>query len=112
MLCSEEIRLKFDLLNLTLLGYLRTIFKNYYIKHVKVGISVLLTKPKDIDYELFIFKKYLGLMQHLIQEKEWRSGTLEQDLELLKGDLPYTKRMAVVYRGEKKKILRTQIDLC
>ena len=77
MLCSEEIRLKFDLLNVTLLGYLRTIFKNYYIKHVKIGISVLLTKPKDVDYELFIFKKYLGLMQHLLQEKEWRSGTLE-----------------------------------
>ena len=30
-MCAEEIRLKFDLLNLVLLGYLRTVYKNYYI---------------------------------------------------------------------------------
>lgn len=30
MLCAEEIRLKFDQLNLVLLGYLRTVFKGYF----------------------------------------------------------------------------------
>jgi hypothetical protein len=62
-LCSEEIRLKFDCLNTVLLGYLRTIFKAYFQKDIKpTSTSVLLTKPKDLDYELFIFKKYEGLI--------------------------------------------------
>lgn len=106
--------MKFDLLNVTLLGYLRTIFKNYYSRMTKSGVTVLLTKPKDLEYELFIFKKYEGLMRHLLTKKEQRSGTtLEEDLALLKGkeDLGYMRRMAVVYRSEKKKILKTQIDL-
>lgn len=77
-------------------------------------MSVLLTKPRDLDYELFIFKKYEGLMRHLLEKKERRTGaTLEEDLLTLKQtDLDYMRRMAIVYRTEKKKILRTQIDLC
>jgi hypothetical protein len=67
-LCSEEIRLKFDDLNKVLLGYLRTIFKEYYVREVKKtsSLPILLTKPKDLDYELFVFRKYLGLMQYLL----------------------------------------------
>ena len=99
-----------------LLGYLRTIFKEYYVKNVKNGadVSVLLTKPRDLDYELFIFKKYEGLMRHLLHKKEMRSqATLEDDLAALKkGDLEYMRWMVTVYRSEKKKILRSQIDLC
>jgi hypothetical protein len=98
-----------------LLGYLRTIFKDYYQKHLKPSVSVLLTKPKDLDYELFIFRKYEGLMRHLLAKKEARTGTtLEEDLALLSGkeELGYMHRMAIVYRSEKKKILYTNIDLC
>lgn len=80
---------------------------------------MLLTKPKDIDYEIFIFNKYLGLMTHVLAKKEKRSGTtVEVDLLALredgKGDLHlgYMRRMAIVYRAEKKKILRSNIDLC
>ena len=79
------------------------------------NVSVLLTKPKDLDYEFFIFTKYLGLIRHILAQKERRTGTLEEDLELLKqssDELGYMKRMATVYRCEKKKILRTNIDLC
>lgn len=55
MLCAEEIRLKFDQINLVLLGYLRTVFKNYYTLKTHKKDGLLLTKPKDIDYEIFIF---------------------------------------------------------
>lgn len=74
----------------------------------------MLTKPKDLDYELFIFKKYEGLLAHLLARKEYRSGTtLEEDLQLLRtGGLDYMRRMAIVYRSEKKKILHSNIDLC
>lgn len=45
--CSEEIRLKYDQLNDVLLGYLRTIFRDYFRN--KHGIEhLLLTKPKNI----------------------------------------------------------------
>jgi len=100
-----------------LLGYFRTIFKDYYQKHIKRTIQALLTKPKDLDYELFIFKRYQGLMQHLLTKKEARSGaTLEEDLHTLKTktceEVGYMQWMATVYRSEKKKILASHIDLC
>ena len=113
VLCSEEIRLKFDQLNTVLLGYLRTIFKNYYTHNVRPKVSVLLTKPKDLEYELFIFRKYLALMRHMVTKKERRTGkTLEEDLEAIKsGTLGYMRFMATVYRAEKKKIMHTNADL-
>ena len=69
--------MKFDLLNtskynnflvsyLALLGFLRTIYKDYYKKHIKPTLMALLTKPKDLDYEIFIFKKYEGLMKYIL----------------------------------------------
>ena len=81
---------------------------------MKPGISVLLTKPRDLDYELYIFKKYRGLLKIILDLKEQKTGTLLQDLETLKtnSDLPFTIRMSTVYRSEKKKILSSNIDLC
>lgn len=88
VLCAEEIRLKFDQLNQVLLGYLRTIFRTYYqhklisdnfanYHQVANGSSgLLLTKPKSIDYEIFIFKRYLGLMEFLKYQKE-KNASLE-----------------------------------
>ncbi len=80
-------------------------------------MAVLLTKPKDLDYELFIFKRYEGLMTYLLLKKEARSGaTLEEDLHTLRNkkceEVGYTTWMAIVYRCEKKKILASQIDMC
>lgn len=98
---------------LVLLGYFRTIFKSYFTRSIKPGVSVLLTKPKDLDYELFIMSKYQSFCRHLLHKKEAQTGTLEQDLALIhSGQLNYTRKMAVVYRSEKKKILHTNIDLC
>lgn len=96
VLCAEEIRLKFDQLNQVLLGYLRTIFRTYYqhklisdnfsnyhqVAKENGGSGLLLTKPKSIDYEIFIFKRYLGLMEFLKYQKE-KNASLEQDLLLL-----------------------------
>ncbi len=77
---------------------------------------MLLTKPKDLDYEIFIMEKYMGFCQRILSKKESRTGTVEEDLVLIKNwqelSLGYTRKMAVVYRCEKKKILHTNIDLC
>jgi len=95
------------------LAYLRTVFKNYYTKNQNTKVSVLLTKPKDIDYEIFILQKYRGFCQHLLNKKEQRNGKLEEDLVLLKtNEINWMRRMSIVYRSEKKKILHTNIDLC
>ena len=123
MLCAEDIRLKFDALNLSkpyfiiifvaLLAYLRTVFKSYYSKNHNPKVSVLLTKPKDVDYEIFILKRYRGFCQHMLNKKEGKTGKLEEDLILLKtNEINWMRRMSVVYRSEKKKILHTNIDLC
>ncbi len=96
-----------------LLAYLRTVFRNYYSKNHNSKVSVLLTKPKDLDYEIFILHKYRGFCQHLVNKKEAKNGKLEEDLTLLKtNEIGWMRRMSVVYRSEKKKILHTNIDLC
>jgi len=80
-----------------LIGYLRTIFKNYYLRnspHEK-DINILLTKPKDIDYEIFIFNHYLGIMKYVLAYKE-RNTTLEKDLIMLEEpNINYRKWFAV-----------------
>ena len=61
-------------------------------------------------------EKYQGFCQWILSKKENRTGTVEEDLILIKNwqelGLGYTRKMAVVYRCEKKKILHTNIDLC
>ena len=61
-----------------LLGFFRTILKGYFMTHVKESndVHVLLTKPKSIDYEIFVFQHYLGFMQYLLAIKE-KEATLE-----------------------------------
>ena len=126
-MCAEEIRLKYDALNLVLLGYLRTVFKNYFILSQRQRLvssgkphespqqaEILLTKPKDINFEIFIFEKYLALMEHLKQTKE-QTKTLEEDLTLLEDyqreGVTFEERFVIRYRAEKKKIIRSNIDL-
>jgi hypothetical protein len=95
-----------------LIAYLRTIYKHEFQKTQSKAFNVLLTKPKDIQFEIFVFTKYLELMRNLSINKE-KTGTLEEDLASLDNrNMTYTKRFGIIYRIEKKKILRSQIDLC
>ena len=85
----------------------------YYSKNHNPKVSVLLTKPKDLDYEIFVLQRYRGFCQHLLNKKEAKNGKLEEDLILLKtNEINWMRRMSIVYRSEKKKILHTNIDLC
>ena len=60
-------------------------------------------------------QKYQSFCRHLLSKKETRTGTVEEDLILIKNwqelSLGYTRKMAIVYRCEKKKILHTNVDL-
>lgn len=76
----------------------------------------MLTQPKDIEFEKFCLRKYLELLKWL-KGKHERLSTLETDLSMLdektEVDLQLTdnQRFAVVYRSEKKKIIRSQIEI-
>ena len=77
-----------------------------------------MTRPTNLFYEMYVFNLYLQIMNYL-QDNLNKVATLEEDLELLqRGESNSTEepigfeyRMAVVYRSEKKKILRSQINL-
>ena len=72
---------------------------------------MLLLKPTDIDYEIFVFDHYVRFMEFLLKIKE-RKSTIDEDIELLKDrSLHYTKRFALIYKVEKKKIVSSNLDL-
>ena len=79
---------------------------------------ILLTRPTILSYELYVFNYYLQICS-FVQSQLNKVATLEQDLELLcRGEpghpgepINFEMRMAVVYRAEKKKIMRSQINL-
>jgi len=80
--------------------------------------KLLISRPTTILYEQFVMTYYLQVC-NFIQLQMNKVSTLEQDLEMLKRGEPghpgqpleFRVRMAVVYRSEKKKILRSQINL-
>ena len=79
---------------------------------------ILLTRPTNLFYEQYVFNFYLQVLQY-ISDQQNKVTTLEEDLELLERGEPgnpnppisFELRMAVTYRAEKKKIIRSQINL-
>ena len=121
---SQAVRLKKDQICDVMTGFLRSTCKKSFftLQHAKgqamFSNRILLTRPQNLKYEQFIFDYYLQILK-FIQDQLNRVGTLEQDLEILKSGEPgsanpsisFELRMAVVYRSEKKKILRSQINV-
>lgn len=66
---------------------------------------IILTRPRDLFYEVYVFSWYMHILEYVKLGIEYKTK-LEEDLELLKGDLKWHVRMAVVYRSERKKIVR------
>ena len=114
-LYSQEIRLKKHQLNSLLMAYLRAVCQTQYQKtydgHLK---DTLLSKPSNLKYEKYCVTYYEQLVKFLQSNLE-RKYTLEADLETLADTdgqkLSWAAKMALVYRIEKKKIIRNQIEL-
>ena len=73
--------------------------------------KLLLTEPCSIEFEKYCFKTYEATISYIIENLN-QVSTLEEDLKLLEHNpnrkpLSANFRMAVVYRSEKKKILRS-----
>ena len=73
--------------------------------------EVMLSTPTDLLYEKHVFETYLALL-NVIYTKMTSETTLEDDLNLLQsGDLSWDMAMAVTYRSEKKKIIKSQMNI-
>ena len=87
----------------------------YQVEYAKGAVPKprLLTRVSDIDFEFFCLLKYKEVIDALCADLESKT-TLESDLALLSGEvttLAGNQYMAVVYRSERKKILRSQAHL-
>lgn len=106
------VRFEKDILCDILLAYLRAHCIDGYFEPGKDRSKVILTRPKHLAYEQHVFNNYLKLLEYL-ETTLSLVNTLEQDLELLsrRGDeaISYELRQVVLYRAEKKNILRSQI---
>ena len=70
----------------------------------------MLTRPRDLFFEVFVFSMYLKVLEYVKVGMEMKT-TLEKDLQLLKTDLDWKLKMVIVYRVERKKIIRSQLRL-
>ena len=120
----QKIFLKHDQLNLTLIAYLRSLLKQQFYPKVNQLISntnamqniflmqeVMISTPTDLLYEKHVLDHYLQILA-FIGKKINDTTTLDEDLEMLeKGTLSNNMRMAITYRSEQKKIIKSQINI-
>ena len=70
--------------------------------------NVMISTPSDLEYEQYIFEKYLGILI-LIDAKINSETTIEDDEKMLSLDeLSWQVRMCVTYRLEKKRYLESE----
>lgn len=100
-----------------MMAYLRSTLKEEFFekKNGTSSKSVLISEAMNLDFEMYCLEFYLAILTYLYVYNT-RTTSLEADMELLDPvrtptKLNWNQRMAVVYRSERKKILRDQIEL-
>jgi len=117
----QPCRFKIDQICDIMVSYLRSVCKTSFFDSRKLKIQrnaskkVLLTKPVNLFYEQYVFMYYKQVLK-FIQANIEKTSTLEKDLELLDEGphapkISFELKMVLVYRSEKKKIIRSQIHL-
>lgn len=126
---TQNVRLKMDQICEVMTAFLRNFCKRVWLNkqqrrdaisgcRTDLDRKIFMSRPTLIAYEKYIMRYYLQICNY-IQAQMNKVATLEQDLDMLKRGQPghpgapldFKMRMAVVYRAEKKKILRSQINL-
>lgn len=109
----QVVRLKCDQINNMLLAYLRSTLKTSFYKNERdEELKLLMTRACNLKYEKHVWTFYREIMMFLKANLE-KTASLEDDLARLKSDeeMSWGLRMAIVYRAENKKILRSQLHL-
>ena len=117
----QQIRLKNNQFNDILIAYIRSLLKEQYIrnsgKSKAKSTKILLTRiyEDDIEFELECLKRYQEIVKHY-QEQLESISTLESDMELLDNPpeglhMSSNQRMAVTFRAENKRIVRSHVEL-
>ena len=71
-----------------------------------------MSTPVDIEFEMLTMGVAIQLLTQLLNSR-FKGATLEEDeAELVKDDLPYRKRLALMHRVDCKRILTSNIKLC
>jgi len=92
------------------MAYLRQIKKvEFFGKNNKEADEIYLTKAVNLYYELACLKTYLEIIK-VIQHQVERHTSLDEDLQIINDsnkEMPFNHRMALIYRSERKKVLRS-----
>lgn len=110
---TAAIRFGKDQINDLLLCYLRSMCSKVYAEDrpKSSSKSISLSRPRRLLFEIYIFEKYLSILEYL-QTELAKVSTLENDIEILNdANISFEMRQVVTYRAEKKRILRSQIHL-
>jgi hypothetical protein len=80
----QPVRYKKNMLCKMTLAYLRSILKQSFFKDQQAPEArrILLSRPKNIDYEIHVFKFYQAILE-FIERQLARKTTLHEDLDLL-----------------------------
>lgn len=104
-------RLKCDQICDTVLHYLRSHSREKFFAKNKTLVDIqphflIMTQPRDLFYELYVFGQYKHVLEYSKIALELRSS-YEDDLELLKKQEGHWQtRMAILYRSQRKMIVR------
>ena len=100
--------------NHILMCYTRSSLKQAYLAQDDSidPTTILLTEPRDLDFELMCLARYRDIVSHVLKQLEAET-TMQEDVDLLgtSKDLNDKQRFAVIYRSERKKIVHNQLDL-
>ena len=81
-----------------------------YIIRANLKQADLLTRPKNVQAEIKVMNMYKNIVTYLSKQLEDET-TLEKDNELLVQEKNWNIKMGILYRAERKRIVRSQIHL-
>lgn len=108
---SKVIKLKRNLIRDDFFAYVRMSLMQKFEKDNKMKEHILVSSPVDIEFEMFMLALAINLLNSLLSNR-FNTSVAEDDEILQSKDLPYRRRLAVMYRRESKLILHSNIKLC
>ena len=108
---SKVIKLKRNLIRDDFFAYVRMSLMQKFEKDNKMKEHILVSSPVDIEFEMFMLALAINLLNSLLSNR-FNTSVAEDDEILQNKDLPYRRRLAVMYRRESKLILHSNIKLC